>query len=561
MCRRGSSALRSHAPGHFLKCGTRSFAARAMRCWQKDLGLRLMRLHRTPFCRSSGGRRCSVRALRFAASLGFRLHASFWLAVRFVKAEDLRRVSSSRKLGELRKLARSRARLLDFFLLAFRGEEVRRTYRMANCRSPADVLLAPRSPQGIAPGGEVTFGPRFYRFLFGEEQPTVSVASFKVDKAQAAISTLPTGLELDITLGAVLAATLLSCEVGCAGNTSVEDDIEQGGIPCGPDLNAAAGALSVTHREVERACGEISATALVRAGAVDPLLVALRLLLPLETQHVHMLFASAASPPEVTSDESIFSLPGTWGLGSQPTAVQRAAGWGRERGQDARSLRQKAGDFASLVRLWELLKLDPTLSQRQLQVGPQFVLALVRAAGAPQLAEHLESQLSALVEVEGPTLRGSAVAGLAGVPPRRRGAMHQCWRLMSSWSATSVTVAKDSSRVLSPRGQTMMHDAWGGLVEARERIRIGSDRCGDEYPPVVCPLGVGGLTQDRTLLRVKIDLLHGLLIAALHGFSSAGGHSYELPREFSTRKSCAVPVGLDGPASTAGTVTQDVPQA
>ena len=276
----------------------------------------------------------------------------------------------------------------------------------------------------------MTFGPRFYQFLFGqrtgtEGQPAVSVASFQVDTAQAAISTLPAGLEVDVSLGAVLAATVLSCEVGCASTAIVEDTNveqgEQGAIPCGSDQESAAGTLSSTHREVVRACGELSATTLVRAGAVDPLLVALRLLAPLQTQRVHILFASVASPPEVTSDESIFSLRGTWGLVSQPTAAQRAAGWGRERGQDSRSPAQKAADFASLVRLWELLKLDPTLSQRQLQVGPQFVLALVRAAGAPQLADQLASQLSALVEEEGPTLRGSAVAGLAGVPPRKRG--------------------------------------------------------------------------------------------------------------------------------------------
>ena len=62
-----------------------------------------------------------VRTLRFSATLGFRVHPSFWSAVPFA-VEALRfKVSGARKLAELRKIAGSgaRAALLDFFELAF----------------------------------------------------------------------------------------------------------------------------------------------------------------------------------------------------------------------------------------------------------------------------------------------------------------------------------------------------------------------------------------------------------------------------------------------------------
>ena len=59
-----------------------------------------------------------LRALRFSATLGFALHASFWVAAPFALLPgglELK-VSHTRKLKELRKVARSGSgRLVDFF--------------------------------------------------------------------------------------------------------------------------------------------------------------------------------------------------------------------------------------------------------------------------------------------------------------------------------------------------------------------------------------------------------------------------------------------------------------
>ena len=73
-----------------------------------------------------------------------------------------------------------------------------------------------------------------------------------------------------------------------------------------------------------------------------------------------------------------------------------------------------------MVRLWDVLKLDPTLSQRQLQVGADFVLALVQTRCTQRTADRLRAQLH-ILRSPGPTISGAAVAGVPGVPPHLRG--------------------------------------------------------------------------------------------------------------------------------------------
>ena len=58
----------------------------------------------------------------------------------------------------------------------------------------------------------------------------------------------------------------------------------------------------------------------------------------------------------------------------------------------------------------------PTLAQRQLDVGADFVLALVATRATERTAQRLEAQLQVL-RSPGPAISGAAVAGVPGVPP------------------------------------------------------------------------------------------------------------------------------------------------
>ena len=76
-----------------------------------------------------------------------------------------------------------------------------------------------------------------------------------------------------------------------------------------------------------------------------------------------------------------------------------------------------------MERLWAALKLDPALtSQRPLEVGPNFVLALLESQ--PTVTAHaarLQQHVKILQQASGPTtILGSAVAALPEVPPHLR---------------------------------------------------------------------------------------------------------------------------------------------
>ena len=85
-----------------------------------------------------------VRALRFSASLGFRIHDSFWLAIPFAVEALRTKVSGPRKLTELRKIAKSgRSYLLDFFEVTAPSA--------SHGHARGDMTLSPRHAQHMAP--------------------------------------------------------------------------------------------------------------------------------------------------------------------------------------------------------------------------------------------------------------------------------------------------------------------------------------------------------------------------------------------------------------------------
>ena len=155
---------------------------------------------------------------------------------------------------------------------------------------------------------------------------------FDGDKARAVAAYLPAGISEDATLGAVLAASLLSCGVvaggedddgglaGSAGSGGRGGDRRQGAEAAATTFEEAeatseaaatsedgggdgasstlvapaAAALATALHEVEQACDGLRAPTAMRQAAVEPLAVATRLLEPLEVTGLHQLFAQAA---------------------------------------------------------------------------------------------------------------------------------------------------------------------------------------------------------------------------------------------------------------------------
>ena len=283
----------------------------------------------------------------------------------------------------------------------------------------------------------------------GTEGSEGSIGCVDGDKACALAMTLPADLSAESSVGAVLAAVLLSCgqgscsvpvggeEAACgqaAGARATDDEEETAAAAsaasatAGAPVNAqavadAVGALSTALREVEQACDGLRAPTAMRQAAVEPLAVAQRLLEPLSVLGVHSLLATAAADPPSVASGGLGATLGSWGASTEPpSSTQLAAGWGRERPLGAAaSVEERCADFAMLTRLWEVLKLEPSLAQRRLEVGTPFVLALLGSQpAAAGIVARLEEHVSVL-QAEGPTLLGSAVAGLDEVPPHLRG--------------------------------------------------------------------------------------------------------------------------------------------
>ena len=361
-----------------------------------------------------------VRALRFASTLGFRVHPSFWDAVPFATDALRHKVSGPRKLAELRKIAKAGiAPLLGFFDLAFSplaafGEAV----------AFGDALF------GGQPGSDTC--PSYER---------VSVAEgFDCGAMRRIADALPDDIGADARLGAVLAAAIVSCDLRANGpcvlsitdgelfdacnqagppkfswlaasDDAADDDdgaAADGAVPrcLRPDMAASAAsaaetrteddsmraAASISLAEVRRACDGLSASTSTVLASAAPLELAAALLRPLNTYGQHEIFAAAV-------------VPSTGASG------------------DAHDGAMLDGDgFVALLQMWELLKLDPSQAARRLDVGADFVLALLRTRCSPATMRQLEARLAVLSR-DGPRLNGKAVAGLEGVPPHLRGTL------------------------------------------------------------------------------------------------------------------------------------------
>ena len=406
-----------------------------------------------------------LRALRFAATLGFRLHPSFWLAAPFALQPGAldSKVSQTRKLDELRKLAKlGPSQLVAFF----------------------SSVLDPPATYG-ASGQPIELRAAFRKSLLGLSPPqevasTALVAPMDVEVARELVSHLPPELSTDAIIGAVLASSLLSCSLSSGGSVGplpamasaalcpesvatpelgrgerpetelgTSDDAWLGdgpmateALPTAVEILRALGAepgrsqgmaaLQTALRDTRQACDTLGATTAMRQAALEPITTALRLLEPLPVLGVHRLFADAAAPPVALGSPLALSLGAVRSLfeggsllepaeSSEPSSAQLAAGWGRTR-QPLAPADERAADFAIMERLWSVLKLDSSLAQRRLEVGPDHVLALLATQPvASEYASRLGLHTRVLLQGATPRVLGSAVAELPEVPPHLRG--------------------------------------------------------------------------------------------------------------------------------------------
>lgn len=332
-----------------------------------------------------------VRTLRFAATLQFRVHGSFWRAVPLCCAALRTKVSGPRKTAELRKIAKAGLPpLLDFFEIAFAGNAGLRT----------------------ADGGSVAFGDSLFGGppLEGEQlEESLSVTNgFTPEAMREMARALPAGLGADAQLGAVLTAAVVACDLRANGPCTArfgdadlqalglgESALEAACVLAGPPCyeghceddemsdEQMGACLDISRAEVERACAGLQASTQTTQAAVGSLRVA----------------SSLLGTPRPLGHHALFAAAGGFGEDFAPA---------------------DAADFAATLRMWELFKLDPAQARRRLEVGSSFVLALLRTRCAPSTVRRLEERVR-LLSAAGPSLRGQAIAEVEGVPPHLRG--------------------------------------------------------------------------------------------------------------------------------------------
>ena len=406
-----------------------------------------------------------LRALRFAATLGFRLHPSFWLAAPFALQPGALdgKVSQTRKLDELRKLGKlGPPQLVAFFSSVLdppttygaSGQPI--ALRAAFRKS----LLGLGPPQGRAPTALAA--------------PMQACAPMDAEVARELVSHLPPELPADAIIGAVLASSLLSCRLSSGGSVGpppamanaalcpesaaapepgrgerpeaelgVSDDAWLGDGPLAkealptaveilralsaePARSQGLAALQAALRDTRQACDTLGATTAMRQAALEPISAALRLLEPPAVLGVHRLFADAAAPPVALGSPLALTLGAVRSLlepteSSGPSSAQLAAGWGRAR-QPLAPADERAADFAIMERLWSVLKLDGSLAQRRLEAGPEHVLALLATQPvAAEYAARLRRHTRVLLRGTPPRVLGSAVSELPEVPAHLRG--------------------------------------------------------------------------------------------------------------------------------------------
>ena len=341
-----------------------------------------------------------VRTLRFAATLRFRVHSSFWRAVPFAVDALATKVSGPRKVAELHKIAKAGLEpLLDFFDMAF---------------SP----LAAFGTQDVAFGDALFGGPA----ASGESRPErISVtAGFDSDAMRTLAKALPSELCADARLGAVLAAAVISCDLRVNGPCTGTVDDEGFATECvlagppahlgyQPDDPSACDAqmracLEISTAEVERACAGLGGSTTFVAAAEEPLAIASWLLRRPKGQGQHALFAAAAADAPLAA--TLLPTPSTLrhDLDPPPAPID-------------------GDEFAALLHVWEILKLDPAQAKRRSAVGYPFVLALLRTRCAQNTVDQIDLRVRLLC-LPGPrALSGKAIAQLEGVPPHLRGSL------------------------------------------------------------------------------------------------------------------------------------------
>ena len=454
-----------------------------------------------------------LRALRFAATLGFRLHPSFWLAAPFALQPSALdgKVSQTRKLDELRKLAKlGPPQLVAFF----------------------SSVLDPPATYG-ASGQPIELRAAFRRSLLGLSPPqgpasTALAAPMDVEVARELVSHLPPELSADAIIGAVLASSLLSCSLSGGGSVGplpamasaalcpesvatpelgrgerpetepgMSDDAWLGDGPMATEalptaveilraLDAEPGrsqgmaALQTALRDTRQACDTLGATTAMRQAALEPITTALRLLEPLPVLGVHRLFAEAAAPPVSLGSPLALSLGAVRSLleggsllepaeSSEPSSAQLAAGWGRAR-QPLAPADERAADFAIMERLWSVLKLDSSLAQRRLEVGPDHVLALLATQPvASEYASRLGLHTRVLLQGATPRVLGSAVSELPEVPPHLRGLLITQLQLLCllRGETPSLTTAAEVRSCLGGLMGKLTDEWWAEQVGGR----------------------------------------------------------------------------------------------
>ena len=248
---------------------------------------------------------------------------------------------------------------------------------------------------------------------------------------------LPEEMSADGRLGAVLAAAIISCDLRVNGPCAVtlsEDGSDDGddddlledecaiagppsnGVGCSaypPACDAQMRAcLEISTAEVRRACEGLGVSQAFVNAAEVPLVVAESLLRPPNAQGQHAIFAAAAAA--VTS--------------SVASSVD-------------------GDEFAALQRTYELLKLDPAHVKRRLEVGNDYILALLRTRCAPETHERFRRHVQLL----------------SGRPPPERGRRERQGRRRARGRATPPArlpdVADQRARPPARRSARPRYDA------------------------------------------------------------------------------------------------------
>ena len=466
-----------------------------------------------------------LRALRFAATLGFRLHPSFWLAAPFALQPGAldSKVSQTRKLDELRKLAKlGPSQLVGFFSSVLdppttygaggQPIELRAAFRTS--------LLGLGPPQGRAPTALAA--------------PMEVGAPMDAEVARELVSHLPPELPADAIIGAVLASSLLSCRLSSGGSVrpppamasaalcpesaaapepgrgerpeaelGVSDDAWLGDGPLAKEAlstpveilralgaepaSQRMAALQAVLRDTRQACDTLGATTAMRQAALEPISAALRLLEPPAVLGVHRLFADAAAPPVALGSPLALSLGAVRSLlepaeSSGPSSAQLAAGWGRAR-QPLAPADERAADFAIMEQLWSVLKLDGSLAQRRLEAGPEHVLALLATQPvASEYAARLRRHTRVLLRGTPPRVLGSAVSELPEVPAHLRGlfiAQLQLLCLLRGEAPSLATAAEVRGYLGSLMGK-LTDEWWAEHTHTAEQVGGRAEETGSE---------------------------------------------------------------------------------